>query len=375
MHSKFLTRRSVLALGSGASLAVALGLRAAPEVQNKPSPEKLGIALLGLGDYATNWIAPAIASSAFGKVAGIVTGSPGKIPEWQKKYSIPDGNVYNYENLDSIADNKEIDVIYVVTPTGVHADFAIRASRAGKHVICEKPMAPTVADCTRMIDAAAAAGKTLQIGYRLYWDPYHVRLITAMRDKEFGPWKSLETGNGGNMQDFKDPKNQWRISKDLGIAGALYDLGVYAVQGAFYAAQVHPVRVTATSSTDRKDRFTEVPEHWKWTLEYPDGRKSEHFSSYGKGANYLRVGTRKGHLELDPSYGYQGQKGKTPLGPMEFEQIFQQRSQIDGQMLAIHGRAAIITPGEMGRRDIRVINAVMESADSGKPVEFGDFLY
>jgi len=365
----------MIALASGASLASVLRLRSAPAVQTEFRPEKLGIALLGLGDYATNWLAPAIAQSTYGKVAGIVTGSPDKISTWQEKYSIPDSGVFNYENLEDIASNKDIDIVYIVTPTGLHHKFAIRALEAGKHVICEKPMAPTAEDCTRMIDAARKADRMLQIGYRLYWEPHHTRVMTAMRDKEFGKWESLETAFAGRMKDFDDPKNQWRIDKELGIAGALYDLGVYAVQAGFYTTQQHPIRVTATSSTDRKEIFNEVPEHWDWELEYADGRKSIHWSSYGKNGNHLKMATAEGSLEIERAYGYSGQSGVTPVGKMSFEDVFQQTRQIDGQLLAIHRRNANVVPGEMGRRDIRLINAVMESADSGKSVELGKFDY
>lgn len=365
----------MLALGSGASLASILRLRSAPAVQTKPEPRKLGIALLGLGDYATNWLAPAIAKSSYAKITGIVTGSPDKIPTWQEKYEIPDSGVFNYDNLEDIASNKDIDIVYVVTPTALHHKYGIRALEAGKHLISEKPMAPTAADCTKMIEAARKADRMLQIGYRLYWEPHHVRLITAMRDKEFGKWESLDTAFSSRMTDFDDPKNQWRIDKELGIGGSLYDLGVYAVQAGFYSAQQHPVRVTATSSTDRKEIFNEVPEHWEWELEYADGRKSTHSSSYGKSANHIKMTAVEGPLEINGAYGYTGQSGKTPEGQMNFDEVFQQTRQIDGQMLAFHRRNANVVPGEMGRRDIRLINAVMEAADSGKPVELGDFEY
>lgn len=367
-----MTRRHALRLGAASLTAPLFG---APAVQELAAPRQLGIAFLGLGNYATEWLAPAAAQAATAKVAGVITGSPEKIPKWQEKYEFPDANAYSYENLEKIADNPEIDVVYVVTPTGTHADFAIRALEAGKHVICEKPMAPMVADCDRMIAAAKKADRTLQIGYRLYWDPFHVRLLTAVRDQEFGPWNKLETAFGSNMKDFDKPLNAWRIDKELGVAGALYDVGVYAIQAGFYASGMHPAKVTAKSWTDRPEHFTEVPEHWEWELEYPDGRKSQHMSSYGQGGNYIRSTTPEGELSIEPAYGYDGQKGVTPEGPMNYEQIFQQRQQIDSQCRAILKRDAIITPAEMGRRDIRVANAVMEAAESGKAVEFGNFEY
>lgn len=370
-----LSRRSLLGLAAAYGTTPLFG-----DVRQNAEPKKLGVAILGLGDYATNRIAPAIMKSRYAKLTGIITGSPDKIPTWQKKYEIADANVYNYENLESIAGNKDIDVVYVITPTATHADFTIRALQAGKHVICEKPMASTHEECTRMLEAAKKANRMLQIGYRLYWDPYHNRVITAMRDKEFGEWTSLESGFGYKIQDKvlsnleKYPHVDWRVSKKLGIAGALYDVGVYAIQAAFYGSLARPVSVTAKAWTDRKELF-EVPEHWEWEVEYADGRKSQHTSSYGGGGNYLKIQTEEGKLNLDGAYGYEGQKGETPLGPMDFAQVHQQALQLDGQMLAIHKRASNITPGEMGRRDIRLVNAIMEAADSGKSVKIGTFEY
>ena len=363
-----ISRRNMIRMGAAASLAPFLNLKA-----REAGTRKLGIALLGLGDYATNQLGPALKKTVNAKLTGIVTGSPEKIPVWQKEYEIPEGNIYNYGNLDTIADNKEIDVVYVVTPTGLHPDFAIRAMEAGKHVICEKPMAPTVADCTRMIEAAKKAGVTLQIGYRLHWEPYHLRMIEAVKTKEFGDWKSIDAANGSFMRSFTG-LNAWRIGK-LGVAGALYDMGVYAVQGQLYTAGIHPVSVTAKHSTERKEIFTEVPETYEWTLEFPGGRKATGMSSYGKAMNHLRAELEKGQIELDPSYSYKGQRGLTPDGPMDFPQVGQQVLQIDGQAAAILKNEKSRVPGEMGRRDIRVINGIMEAADTGKPFEFGEFLY
>lgn len=373
MATHSLTRRSSLTLGVSALAGSTLGLKGNPRENKAPEPVK--IAILGLGNYAEEWIAPAIEQSDYAELTGIITGSPDKIPKWQEKYGIKDRNVYSYQTMGELANNDEIEVVYVITPTGTHADFTIRALEAGKHVICEKPMASTVEECDQMIEAAKDRNLMLQIGYRLYWDPFHVALITAMREREFGDWETMETGFGFRMTDFSAPRRAWRITKDLSVGGALCDVGVYAVQGAFYGGQVHPVRVTAKSWTDRKEIFTEVPEHWEWELEYADGRKSQHSSSYGKGGNYLRLQTPKGKLEIDPAYGYKGQKGSLPTGPMVFDDVYQQRLQIDDQALAIRNRRANITPGEMGRRDMRVIRHVMKAAETGETVEFDGFEY
>ena len=359
------TRRNIIRLGMTVSLAPLARLGAAVEGE-----KQLGIALLGLGDYATNHLAPAIKNARNARLTGIITGSPGKVAKWQNQYAIPDCNVYDYNNFDKIADNKDIDIVYVVTPTGVHPDFSIRASKAGKHVICEKPMAPTVEDCNRMIQAAEENKRTLQIGYRLHWDPFHLRLMNAMKEKEFGAWASIDAADGGRMKDFTGHRT-WRVTKELSIAGALYDLGVYAVQAQLYSAQELPIRVTARNWTERNDLFNEVPEHWEWELEFEGGRKAKGFASYGKSANYIRVETAKGLIQIEPSYSYGGQKGITPDGTMNFQHVPQQQLQIEGQVDAILSGKPSLVPGEMGRRDIRVIRGIMAAAESGKAHEFG----
>ncbi|MBB5351919.1 putative dehydrogenase [Haloferula luteola] len=364
---KSISRRQFAQLTAAAALAPYPLLRA-----QEAGGKKLGVALLGLGDYSTHQLAPALQKTRFAKLTGIVTGSPEKVPVWQEKYAIPDTNVYNYENFDSIADNPEIDIVYVVTPTGLHPEFSIRAAKAGKHVICEKPMAPTVEDCTRMIDAAKQNHVTLQIGYRLHWDPYHLRLMEIMKSNEFGPWSSISAANGGRMENFTG-LNRWRIGKELGIAGALYDLGVYCVQGQLYTAQELPHSVTARHSTERTEIFTEVPETYEWTLEFAGGRKAEGWASYGKSGNWIRAEVEKGTVELQPSYGYGGQKGTTPDGPMTLDHVPQQALQIDGQAQAILRGEPSRVPGEMGRRDIRVIRGIMEAAATGQSFEFTDF--
>lgn len=366
---KTIHRRNVIRLGVAAAFSPLFRGYA-----QESGEKRLGVALLGLGDYATKRLGPALKETSKAKLVGIVTGSPDKIPKWQQEYEIKDGNIYNYQNFDSIADNKEIDVVYVVTPTALHPEFAIRAAQAGKHVICEKPMAPTTADCIRMIDAAKKAGVTLQIGYRLHWDPYHQRLMEAVSKKEFGKSKSISTANGGMMTNFTG-LNAWRIDKELGIAGALYDLGVYAVQAALYSAGANPVSVTAKHFTKRPEMFKEVPETYEWVLEFPGGLKAEGMSSYGQSANHVRIETEKGLIEIAPAYGYSGQKGRTPEGPMNFPPLNQQAAQIDGQIASILSKTPSLVPGEMGARDIQVINGIVEAAATGNAVKFGKFLY
>ena len=221
--------------------------------------QRINFALCGLGYYSEIWIAPAIAHSALGHLKARITGSPDKVPHWQKKYQIPDSNIYRYDSLDSIASNPEIDCVYIVTPTGLHCEQTLRCLQAGKHVIVEKPMAIRVEECEQMIQASKAANKTLQIGYRLHWDPFNLTIMQAMHNKTYGEWTSMRSGFSYDQGTIAI-ENDWRMTRSMNAEGALYDIGVYVVQSAFYSAQTQPVSVQAKSSTTRSELFTDFPE-------------------------------------------------------------------------------------------------------------------
>src|SRR5690606_31041968 len=191
--------------------------------QNK----KLGIALVGLGGYAGGQLAPALLNAEHCYLAGIVTGTPSKEKEWMDKYNIPKENVYNYENFDTIAKNDAIDIVYVVLPNSMHAEFSIRAAKAGKHVICEKPLAVSVAECDAIINACKENGVKLGVGYRMQTDPYTNKIKRLVAEKPMGEVQYISSDTGFVSANNPD---QWRLNKKLAGGGALMDMGVYAIQ-------------------------------------------------------------------------------------------------------------------------------------------------
>ncbi len=336
--------------------------------------KKLGVALVGLGNYSSGQLGPALEETEQAYLAGIVTGSPEKIPAWRKRYNILEENVYSYENFDEIRENSAIDIIYVVLPPGMHAEYCIRAAKAGKHVICEKPMAGTVEECDAMIAAAKENGVSLHIGYRLWWDPYHLRLIDVAKDELLGKLQSVETGFGFNQRKL-DP-DHWLMSKELGIAGQLYNLGTYPVQAALYTAQENPTSVRATSHNSRPDVFTEIEEGYDWELSFPSGLKASGFASSGKSGSFVLGNAANGRFGIDKkAYAYNGLEGFVGEKKMDFPTVNQQALQIDGTCEAIRAGNKGQVPGEMGRRDIVILQAIMESARSGKEVPLADLGY
>lgn len=334
------------------------------EINTGTEPKKLGIALVGLGSYSKEQLAPALKETQHCYLAGIVTGSPAKINEWKPLYAIPDENIYNYENFDSIKDNPLIDIVYIVLPNSMHAEFVIRAARAGKHVICEKPMAVTVEDCDRMITACKEAGKMLSIGYRLHFEPYNQEMMRLGREQPFGAIKKIKSENG------MDSTSGWRLNKQLAGGGPLMDLGIYCVQGARYTTGMEPIAVRAQfGPTKDKETFKDVEESISWQMEFPDGIIAECTTSYSKEMSLLRAETEKGFFELYPSFFYNGIKGKTSEGEMNFPQVNQQARQMDDFALAILQNRPTPVPGEMGKQDVKILRAIYRAAETGERCE------
>jgi predicted dehydrogenase len=326
---------------------------------------KLGIALVGLGGYAGGQLAPALLETEHCYLAGIVTGTPSKIPVWKEKYNIPDKNIYNYDNYDSIKDNPDIDIIYVVLPNNMHAEYTIRGFEAGKHVICEKPMAITVADCDRMIAAGKKAGKQLSIGYRLHFEPYNLEMTRLGTKKVYGDVKKITGGFG-----FRAGPSQWRLTQKYAGGGPLMDVGIYVIQGMCYTSGMEPIAVTAQEG-EKTDfgKFKEVEQSLSWQFEFPNGLVGEGRSSYADNMNFLKAEAEKGIFELTSAYNYTGQKGYTPEGPMNFTLINQQARQMDAFAVAVNNKQKTIVPGEMGRRDVKYLQAIYEAMRMGKRIE------
>jgi predicted dehydrogenase len=325
---------------------------------------KLGVALVGLGAYAAGQLAPALLQTEHCYLAGIVTGTPSKAATWKEKYNIPEKNIYNYENYDSIKDNPDIDIIYVVLPNSMHAEYTIRGAKAGKHITCEKPMAITVEDCDKMIAACKKAGKMLSIGYRLHFDPYHLEMVRQGTKKIFGEIKTLSAGFG-----FKAQKGIWRLDKKLAGGGPLMDLGIYCLQGVCYTTGMEPVAVTAQSAPiSDAAKFVDIEETLSFQMEMPNGLKAECKTSYTDGLNYLKAEAADGFFELQPAFNYAGLKGKTTEEIISFAPMSQQAKQMDEFALAIKSKRPTIVPGEMGRRDVKIITAIYEAMHTGKRV-------
>lgn len=355
-----LNRREFLKkTGAALSFAATVGF---PSIILPRKKEKLGVALVGLGRYSNGLLAPGLQMTKYCELKGIVTGTPSKIPVWQEKYGIPDSNVYNYENMHQIADNDEIDVVYIVLPSGLHAEFAIIAAEAGKHVWCEKPMALTVAECQGIITAADQNKVQLTIGYRMQHEPNTQKIIEFANTQKYGAIKQVKTGAGYRGRHASD---NWRAIAELG-GGAMYDMGVYPLNAARYATQEEPIAVSGKQFSQREDMYSDVDEFTEFTLWFPSGAIAYGETSFGKNTNYLDIEAENGSYNLRPFQSYRGVQGTTSDGrTLAADPAHQQARQMDNDALSIIENTTPIVPGEEGLKDIAIIEAIQESSRKG----------
>ncbi|MBB6092642.1 putative dehydrogenase [Povalibacter uvarum] len=328
---------------------------------------KLGYAICGLGSLSENQIAPALAkNSKHCRLAGLVTSTPAKAEEFRKKYDIPKRSVYAYEDMHRMADNKDIDVVYVVTPNALHAEHTIASAKAGKHVFCEKPLEISVERCQQMIDACKAAGTLLGTAYRCQYDPHHLECIRIVREKEFGNLNLIEAGFAIDV----GAAGQWRLKRDLAGGGALMDVGIYALQATRYLTGEEPILVQAMETKTDPVKFAEVDESIVWTTKFPSGVVANCSTSYKFGGIARFRGTAdRGWFELDPAFYYGGNRGRRSDGrEIRFEPIDLFAAEMDDFAQCILNKTPSKVSGEEGMRDVRIMMAIYDSIRTGKAV-------
>ena len=246
----------------------------------------------------------------------------------------------------------------------MHAEYTIRGFEAGKHVICEKPMAIKVEDCDNMIAAGKKANKLLSIGYRLHFEPYNLEMVRLGTQRIYGEIKRITGGFG-----FHVGPSQWRLTQKYAGGGPLMDVGIYVIQGMCYTTGKEPISVTAVEGEKTNpEKFKEVEQSLSWQFDFPGGLIGEGRTSYAEGMNFLKAEAEKGIFQLTSAFSYTGQKGNSPEGEMKFPLINQQARQMDAFAMAIRNKKQSIVPGEMGRRDVRYLQAIYESMRTGKKV-------
>jgi predicted dehydrogenase len=366
------SRRDFLRLTAVAAAGVPLGRPLIPSIAHRVTPttvlqeKKLGFALVGLGNLSTRQLAPALQRTRHCRLAGIVTGTPMKAAMWKDRYSIPDRSIYNYDTMERLADNRDVDVVYVVTPNALHARDTIKAARAGKHVLCEKPMEVSTEKCQQMIDEVKKAGRQLAIGYRCRFEPHHLEMLRIAQAKELGDVRLIEAAHGFQIGD----PTQWRLNRALAGGGPLMDVGIYAIQSAEMIAGAYPVAVSGMTTKTDPVKFKDVEESMTYELKFPNGISASCTTTYKvNGLDRTTAYAERGSFGLMPAFDYVGLKGwRSDRKPLEAPAVDQFANEMDNFADCIINNRPTSVPGEMGLRDVRTMMALYESARTGRTV-------
>jgi predicted dehydrogenase len=338
-----------------------------------PNGRKVGYCIVGLGRISMGEFMPGVALSQTSRLVAFVSGHRDKAERMAAKYGVPTKNIYTYQNYDSVANNPEIDAVYIALPNSMHAEYTIRAARAGKHVLCEKPMANSPADCEQMIAACRQANRKLMIAYRCRYEPTNLRAIELIRNGYIGELQIIESSFG-----FNESKGEWRLDKAMAGGGPMVDVGIYSLQACRYLSGEEPTEVRASWSVrDHDGRFDTVEENLTWNMQFPSGVLANCSTSYGyNGGNWARATGSKGWLMLYPAFSYTGLRfhaevqGQPPLDvAFNDPEPYQFLREADHFADCIVNNREPKTPGEEGLRDEKLITAIYQSCQEDRPVK------
>lgn len=366
------SRREFLGKITAASIAFSFLKQAAsaPGIfkSNTSDEPLLRVAIMGLGSYGTR-VAEAMQSCTKAKLAGVISGTPSKIKAWQAKYNIPEKNCYNYSNFDNIKDNPDIDAVYVITPNALHHDEVIRVAKAGKHVICEKPISINAQQAQEMVDACKKAKVKLLVGYRMHFEPHTLEIIKMRKAGEFGKILFFQGLSGFTIGD----PNQWRLNKALSGGGSMMDIGIYSVNGSRYMIGEDPVWVTAEETKNNPQKFKEgVDETIQFQLGFPGGAVASCLSTYSMNNldRFFLNGTN-GFAELNPSTGYGPIRGRTNKGEINAPVVTHQTVQMDEMAdIILRGKKPEVpVDGEEALKDIKIIDAIYKACKTANKIK------
>ena len=355
-----ISRREFTKLG-----ALGLAAGASPDIEAQSSPPRIGYCIVGLGEIANHFLA-GLRQSEHARVAGFVSGDRAKAERFAAQYGVSKESIYSYEEIDRMRDNKSIDAVYIALPNSMHAEYTIRAARAGKHVLCEKPMSTTVDEAEKMIAACKAADVKLMIAYRCQYEPLNLEAIQRIRDGAIGEVQSIESAFGFNAK-----KGVWRLDKKMAGGGSLFDVGIYSLNATRYLTGEEPVEFRAfTSTRDHDGRFDQMEESVSWVARFPSGVLASCSTTYGGSMpGFFQVNGSKGWIQMLPAFSYEGLRLQAGVGDRQMldqanpeKDPTQFRREADHMAQCIRENKTPKTPGEEGLRDVQHMTAIYRAA-------------
>ena len=349
--------------------AAAMATRLAPPLLAQSSDKPVGYAIIGLGRIADHFM-DGIQHSPNSKVTALVSGHPEKAARYAEKYSVPKSSIYNYENMDSFRNNPDVDAVYVALPNSMHAEYTIRSAKAGKHVLCEKPMCINVHEAHAMIDACNQANVKLMIAYRCHYEPTNLKAVSLIRSGAIGKIETIQSAFG-----FDIGATEWRLNKTLAGGGPLMDVGIYCLNATRYLTGEEPTDLKAFAFSDPADpRFRQVEENLVWTTKFPSGALASCNTTYGSQMDgYFHVYGSKGWIEARPSYNYDGLHLRAAYRDASGKWVsidepnlqkdpYQFTAQANHFSHCVRHNQTPKTPGEEGLRDMEYITRLYSSA-------------
>lgn len=339
-----------------------------------PPAERVGVAIVGLGRLSLQELLPAFGESKKVRLAALVSGDANKARRVAQQYGVPERSVYDYRTYDRIRDNTDVQVVYIVLPNSMHHEYTLRGAQAGKHVLCEKPMAVTTREAEDMIAMCERANIKLMIAYRIQYEPYNRMVKDMVRNKRFGTVKFVDLVNAHRQGD----PDHWRLKRELSGGGSLPDIGIYCLNTVRFLTGEEPAEVSAHIHTPVNDpRFREVEDTVSFRLRFPSGIIAGNFTSYdAHRASRYRVYATEGWFGLDPAFSYRGLQMEMAQADGKIERIEHPRIREKNQFAAEmdHMAECVLenkrpyTPGEEGLQDHRIMAAIYESARAGRPI-------
>jgi glucose-fructose oxidoreductase len=336
------------------------------DVIRRARPARLRLAVIGQGHFAQAAVLPAIEQLDDVELAGLVSGSDQKLEKLGSRYACK--TLARYDELDSLLAGGQIDAVYVAVPNDLHAEMTLVAARHGVHVLCEKPMSPTEAECMSMIRACEQQRVKLMIAYRLHFQSANLVAIEIARGGELGDPRVFSSTFSMQVRD-----GNVRVQPRRG-AGPLFDIGVYCVNAARYLFRSEPLEVLSMKLSGQDPRFTSVNEAYAVTMRFPHERVAQFTCSFGAAdrAHYELIGT-EGVLTLDNAYDYSGEmhmhvNGKHGIKNRTFEPRDQIAAEIEYFARCVRENIDPEPSGWEGLADVRILAAIQQSTTFGRAV-------
>lgn len=351
--------------------------KTAPPPAPLPPERRVGFAVVALGRLTMEELLPAFAECGKAKLVALVSGSPDKLRTAAAQYGVPPQSCYDYAGFDRIRDDPAVQAVYIVLPNGLHREYVERAARAGKHVLCEKPMANSAEEARAMIAACDRAKVKLMIAYRIQYEPYNQRARRFVQEGTFGRLVGATMTNTQTVA--ANGAEQWRHKRALAGGGALPDIGIYMVNTARFLTGEEPMEVYAEQYSPPGDpRYAEVEETVAFTLRFPSNFMAQCLTSYGaRDDKSQKLNFARATLDMPNAYRYRGQQMFVAQNVGELDErqqvIISPKNQfaeeIDHMADCILADRRPRTPGEEGLQDHVVMEAIYESARTGRPVK------